>query len=283
MADDSAAAKRAAELIESATASTPSRCIFPDSWGILRGKRLPASQFAKKSASGLERRERGVHLGSRSASIFTSRSRTPDTRLPDMLAMPDLDDLPAADLARGHGHRDGDDCIEKDRLAGRARPAPPLRTSVERLAALGYTARSRPSSSSTLRRDVAAGRTTSSTATGITKGAELGAVLTDIRRKVEEFGIVVEACNIRVRPVPDRDQPRVRRRRCRWPTTRRCSSRRSRRSRASTACARPSWRSRSRCTRATACTSTSACATARRRNAFDVRDLDDGGPLDVAS
>ena len=52
MADNATAAKRAADLIEAHDIHTV-EVIFPDTWGILRGKRLPASQFAKKTASGL--------------------------------------------------------------------------------------------------------------------------------------------------------------------------------------------------------------------------------------
>ena len=50
---ESDAARRADELATASGVHTV-EVVFPDTWGILRGKRLPASQFGKKTGSGLQ-------------------------------------------------------------------------------------------------------------------------------------------------------------------------------------------------------------------------------------
>ena len=124
--------------------------------------------------------------------------------------MPDLDDASAT-----APWRDGTavvmmDCTREGRLAGGARPAPP---SAHRRRAAGgarLQARSRPRSSSTSATSRGSRSTTRSSATRFTKGAELepsvghppqGGGVRHRRRGLQH----------RVRPVPDRDQPRVRR------------------------------------------------------------------------
>jgi glutamine synthetase len=186
------AARRAAELIELHDVHTV-EVIFPDSWGILRGKRLPASQFAKKTSSGLNIAN-AAFIWDPLCGIFEVEFANADTGYPDMIATPD----PAT--FRPLTWREGTaavmmDCTEKDGSPVALDPRHIVRTAIERLAKLGYTATVATELEFYLCDESWEPVHSEIQCYGITKGAELEPVLSDIRRKVEEFGIIVEACN----------------------------------------------------------------------------------------
>ncbi len=87
------------------------------------------------------------------------------------------------------------DCTEKDGSPVALDPRHIVRTAVERLAKLGYTATVATEIEFYLCDESWQPLHAEIQCYGITKGAELEPILSDIRRKVEEFGIVVEACN----------------------------------------------------------------------------------------
>ena len=152
------------------------------------------------------------------------------------------------------------DCTEKDGSPVALDPRHIVRTAVDRLAKLGYTATVATELEFYLCDESWEPVHSEIQCYGITKGAELEPILSDIRRKVEEFGIVGGGLQLGVRPVADRDQPQVRRpaagRRRHGAVQVGGQGDRPR----STAAARRSCRSRSPASPATARTSTSRCA-----------------------
>jgi glutamine synthetase len=187
-----AAAQRASELVQEHDVHTV-EVIFPDTWGILRGKRLPASQFAKKTSSGLNMAN-AAFIWDPLCGIFEVEFANADTGYPDMIALPD----PAT--FRSLTWREGTavammDCTEKDGTPVALDPRHIVRTAVERLAQLGYTATVATELEFYLCDETWQPLHSEIQCYGITKGAELEPILSDIRRKVEAFGIVLEACN----------------------------------------------------------------------------------------
>ena len=167
--------------------------VFPDTWGILRGKRLPASQFGKKTASGLQIAN-AAYIWDPLCGIFEVEFANADTGYPDMIATPDPSTF------RTLTWRDGTamammDCREKDGRPVELDPRHLVRTAVERLAKLGYEATVATEIEFYLCDESWTPLHPEIQCYGITKGAELEPVLSDIRRKVEAFGIVLEACN----------------------------------------------------------------------------------------
>ena len=192
MADNATAAKRAADLIEAHDIHTV-EVIFPDTWGILRGKRLPASQFAKKTASGLNVAN-AAFIWDPLCGIFDVTFANADTGYPDMIATPDPDTFRPLTWREGAAMVMAD-CTEKDGSPVALDPRHIVRTAVDRLAKLGYTATVATELEFYLCDESWQPLHDEIQCYGITKGAELEPILSDIRRKVEEFGIVVEACN----------------------------------------------------------------------------------------
>lgn len=192
MTDREAAVRRAAELMDEHGVHTV-EAIFPDTWGILRGKRLPASQFAKKTESGLNIAN-AAFIWDPLCGIFEVEFSNAETGYPDMVATPD----PAT--FRTLPWREGTavammDCTEKDGSPVALDPRHIVRTAVDRLAQLGYTATIATELEFYLCDESWQPLHSEVQCYGITKGAELEPILSDIRRKVEAFGIVVEACN----------------------------------------------------------------------------------------
>ena len=153
------------------------------------------------------------------------------------------------------------DCTEKDGSPVALDPRHLVRTAVDRLAKLGYTATVATELEFYLCDESWQPVHSEIQCYGITKGAELEPILSDIRRKVEAFGIVVEACNSEYGPsqieinLKYGDPLQV------ADDTALFKSAVKEIARAARPCARRSCRSRSPATPATARTSTSRCAT----------------------
>ena len=197
-----AARARRARSSPSATIHTV-ECAFADTWGILRGKRIPAGFFAQNTAEqGLRELANAAFIWDLRCEIFDVPFANPDTGYPDMhrRARPRRR---SAQLT----WRDGTalvmcDCIneathEPVALDPRHLLRPPDRAARgARLRGDGrHGARVLP-----LHAETGSRSTTASSATRCTKGAELEHVMVDIRRKIEAFGIVVEACNTEYGP-----------------------------------------------------------------------------------
>ena len=167
------------------------------------------------------------------------------------------------------------DCAEKDGSPVALDPRHIVRTAVERLAKLGYTATVATGARVLPLRRVVAAAARRDPVLRHHQGRRAGA--DPVRHPPQGGGVRHRrrGLQLRVRPVRRSRSTSSTATRCRWPTTRRCSSRPSRRSPASTACARRSCRSRSPASPATARTSTSRCATPTATNAFAPKDLDD--------
>ncbi len=195
---DQDAARRAAELVSLHGVHTV-ECAFPDTWGALRGKRIPASQFANVAAGGFAIAN-AAFVWDPLCGIFETAYTNPDTGFPDMIAVPDLDTFRpltwrdgAAVVMCNEREVHGSTPIELD-------PRHVLRTAEGMLARHGYTA--------TIATELEFYLTDAQwnplypdvQCYSITKGAELEHIMSDIRREVEAFGIVVEACNTEYGP-----------------------------------------------------------------------------------
>jgi glutamine synthetase len=172
---------------------------FPDSWGALRGKRIPASQFRGIAESGFAI-SRAAFTWDLLCGIFPTDYANLDTGYPDMIAIPDPATL------RRLTWRDGTafvmcDCVElhgSDPIP--VDPRHVLRTAERRLAALGYTATVATELEFYLCDESWTPLYSDIQCYSISKGAELEHIVSDIRRCVEEYGIVVEACNTEYGP-----------------------------------------------------------------------------------
>ena len=96
-------------------------CMFADTWGIPRGKRLPAKQFLK--SPGLRHRERRLHLGHALVHL-PDRLRERGARLPGHACRRRPLDLSRRRLARGTGVLHLRHGRSRDPRAGRARRPP---------------------------------------------------------------------------------------------------------------------------------------------------------------
>ena len=170
--------------------------MFADTWGIPRGKRLPAKQFLKSPGFAIAN---VAYTWDVHSFIFPTEFVNDTHGYPDMHA--------AADLSTFHvaGWRDGTAyCIcntfdvethEPVALDGRHI----LRRAVERIEDRATSRSPRPSSSSTSARTTGSPTTRAFTAM-IVKGAEVEDVVGDIRRALDVSGIEVEACNVEYGP-----------------------------------------------------------------------------------
>jgi len=198
MRDAQDVARRAAELVAQHDVHTV-ECAFPDTWGTLRGKRIPGSQFANVAAKGFAVAN-AAFVWDMVCEVFDTAYTNMETGFPDMHALPDLDTF------RKVPWRDGAAIVMCDTvdIASHA-PIPldtrhVLRTAEARIAEHGYEAIVATELEfylcdadwNPLYDDIQC--------YSIPKGAELEHVLYDVRRQVEELGIVVEACNTEYGP-----------------------------------------------------------------------------------
>jgi glutamine synthetase len=192
------AGRRAAELVEQHRVHTV-ECAFPDTWGALRGKRVPASQFANVATGGFAIAN-ACFVWDPLCVVFEVDFANHETGYPDMIAVPD----PAT--FRPLTWRDGAavvmcDCVDTDRHEPLPLdPRQVLRTAVALLAAHGYTATVATELEFYLCDESWTPLYPDVQCYSITKGAELEHVMEDIRRRVEAFGVIVEACNTEYGP-----------------------------------------------------------------------------------
>lgn len=191
------AAGQAAELAADSGVHTV-EVVFPDTWGILRGKRLPASQFGKKTGSGLQLAN-AAFIWDPLCGIFEVEFANADTGYPDMIGWPDPSTFRELTWREGTAMAMMD-CREKDGRPVELDPRHLVRTAVDRLAKLGYEATVATELEFYLCDESWKPLHDEIQCYAITKGAELEPILSDIRRKVEAFGIVVEACNTEYGP-----------------------------------------------------------------------------------
>jgi len=194
-----ASVEAARDLLERHTVHTV-ECMFPDTWGIPRGKRLPTSHFLKVMEGAGFGLANVAFTWDMHGVIFPTSFVNDATGYPDMHAVPDLSTLRLAGWREGTAF-----CIcdtidpvthETVPLDGRAI----LGRAVERVRAQGYE----PVAATELEfhlctpdwQPLYAGTHCYS----IQKGAEVEPVVGDIRRALEASGIVVEACNVEYGP-----------------------------------------------------------------------------------
>ena len=174
-------------------------CMFADTWGIPRGKRLPAKHFLSSTESGFAIANVAftwdVHCF-----IFPTVFVDDEKGYPDMHAVPDLSTLRVA------GWREGTAFCLCDTVDPHTHEPIPLdgrnilRNAVERIRATGYE-------------PIAATELEFHLCTpdwepfyrgvhcySIAKGAEVEPVVGEIRRALEVSGITVEACNVEYGP-----------------------------------------------------------------------------------
>jgi glutamine synthetase len=195
---DDAAAVRAAELVKEHDVHTI-ECAFPDSWGALRGKRVPASQFANVARGGFALANAAFSWDPL-CGIFELDFANAETGFPDMVCWPDPSTF------RMLTWRDGTGLVMCD--ATDVHPADPvpldprhiLRTATKMLADRGYTARVATELEFYLCDESWTPLYPDIQCYSITKGAELEHIMSDVRRKLEAFGIVVEASNTEYGP-----------------------------------------------------------------------------------
>jgi glutamine synthetase len=198
MRDSQDASRRAAELVAQHDVHTV-ECAFPDTWGVLRGKRIPASQFANVATSGFAIAN-AAFLWDMLCNIFEVDFANMDTGYPDMIATPDVDTFRPVPWRPGSAIAM---CICTDPHTHEPLPLDTrhiLRGQIERLAAHGYEAVMATELEFYLCDESWQPLYGEIQCYSIPKGAELEHVLVDIRRQVEELGIVVEACNTEYGP-----------------------------------------------------------------------------------
>lgn len=192
------AARRAAELVQQHGVHTV-ECAFPDTWGALRGKRVPGSQFGNVAASGYTIAN-AAFIWDPLCGIFEVEFANADTGYPDMIATPDPETFRVLTWREGTAIAMCD-CTEV--LSPEPVPLDPrhiLRTAEARLARHGYTATVATELEFYLCDTDWQPLYPDIQCYSITKGAELEHIMSDIRRKMEDFGIVVEASNTEYGP-----------------------------------------------------------------------------------
>jgi glutamine synthetase len=175
-------------------------CMFADTWGIPRGKRLPAQQFLKVAAAHGLAIANVAYTWDPHCFIFPTGFVNDELGYPDMHAVPDVATL------RPSGVRPGSAICVCDTIdPGTHEPIPLdgrrlLRRAVDRLRERGYE----PMVATELEfhlctpdwEPVYRGVHCYS----MQKGAEVEPVVSDIRRALETAGITVEACNVEYGP-----------------------------------------------------------------------------------
>jgi glutamine synthetase len=175
-------------------------CGFADTWGHLRGKRIPASHFLRVVAQKGYSMADAAFIWDTRCDIFDLPFANPETGYGDMLVKPDLATL------RPITWRDGTALVICDCLTEPSHepvgmdPRMILRRQIDRLAELGYE----PVVATELEFYLCNPDWTPAydgiQCYSLTKGSELEPVMSDIRRKLEEYGIVVEASNTEYGP-----------------------------------------------------------------------------------
>jgi glutamine synthetase len=175
-------------------------CMFADTWGIPRGKRLPTSHFLKAAAGSGFAIANVAYTWDMHCSIFPTGFVNDEIGYPDMHAVPDLSTLRLA------GWRDATAFCVCDTIDPQTHEPVPLdgrrilSRSIERLRGHGYE----PIAASELEfhlctpdwEPIYGGVHCYSMA----KGSELEPVVGEIRRALEISGITVEACNAEYGP-----------------------------------------------------------------------------------
>jgi glutamine synthetase len=189
---------QARELIEADGIDTV-ECLFADTWGIPRGKRIPAKHFLKSTDSGFAIAN-VAFTWDMHCFIFPTVFVDDEKGYPDMHAVPDLSTL------RKAGYREATAFCICDTVDPHTHEPIPLdgrnilRRAVERLRRTGYE-------------PVVATELEFHLCTpdwepfyrgvhcySIAKGAEVEPVVGDIRRALDAAGITVEACNVEYGP-----------------------------------------------------------------------------------
>ena len=188
--------ERARELVDASGIHTV-ECMFADTWGIPRGKRIPAKQFLKGGGFAIAN---VAYTWDMHCFIFPTGFVNDTHGYPDMHVEPDLSTFHVAGWAPGVAFCIGDtfdiETHEPVALDGRAI----LRRAVERTRGHGYE-------------PIAASELEFHLCTpdwepfyrgvhcySIAKGADVEPIVADIRSALEVSGIEVEACNVEYGP-----------------------------------------------------------------------------------
>ena len=174
-------------------------CMFADTWGIPRGKRLPTAQFLKSSDHGFAIAN-VAFTWDMHCFIFPTGFVNERTGYPDMHVVPDLSTLRIA------GYRDGTAfCVGDTVDVATHEPVPLdgrnlLRGAVERFRRAGYEPIAATELEFHLCRPDWEPVYRGVHCYSMVKGAEVEPVVGDVRRALEASGITVEACNVEYGP-----------------------------------------------------------------------------------
>ena len=198
-AEADASVEAARELLERHDVHTV-ECMFADTWGIPRGKRLPTSHFLKVAAGPGFAIANVVFTWDMHGVIFPTSYVNDATGYPDLHVVPDLSTLRLAGWREGTAY-----CIcdtveptthEPFPLDGRGI----LRRAVERLRKVGYEPHAATELEFHLCMPDWEPFYRGAHCYSIAKGAEVEPVVSDIRRVLQASGITVEACNVEYGP-----------------------------------------------------------------------------------
>jgi len=192
------ATRRAAALIAEQEAHTI-ECAFPDTWGTLRGKRVPAAHFPAIAEKGFAIAN-AAFTWDMHCELWEVDFANLDTGYPDMHAVPDLTTLRPVPWRSGAAIVMCDTIDKTTHAPIELDPRHVLRTAVERIAAHGFEPLVAPELEFYLCDENWNPLYDDVQCYGIAKGAELEPILADIRRHVAELGIVIEACNTEYGP-----------------------------------------------------------------------------------
>jgi glutamine synthetase len=190
--------ERARELIEKHGIHTV-ECLFADIWGTPRGKRLPAKHFLKSPEKGFAIAD-VCHVWDLHSFIIDVPFRPFDSGWPDMAVIPDLETFGLAPWLEGTAFVVCDTVDERTHEPLVVDSRHQLRRAVERVRAAGYEPIVASEIEFHLCNDDWTPFYTGVHCYSLTKGAEVEPVVGDIRRKLEAFGIDVEACNVEYGP-----------------------------------------------------------------------------------
>lgn len=198
VAEAETSVEAARELLERHDVHTV-ECMFPDTWGIPRGKRLPTSHFLKVAAGSGFAMANVAFTWDMHGVIFPTSYVNDSTGYPDLHVVPDLSTLRLAGWNEGTAY-----CIcdtiepthEPVALDGRHI----LRRAVERLRKAGYE----PVAATELEFHLCTPDWEpfyrGAHCYSIAKGAEVEPIVGDIRRVLQASGISIEACNVEYGP-----------------------------------------------------------------------------------
>lgn len=191
-------AEAARELIEEHEIHTV-ECMFPDIWGTPRGKRLPAKHFLKSLDKGFAIADI-CQVWDLHSFIIDVPFRPFDTGWPDMAVVPDLETLRPASWREGTALVVCDTFDERTHEPLVVDSRQQLRSAIERVRATGYEPIAASEIEFHLCNDDWTPFYTGVHCYSLTKGAEVEPVVGDIRRRLDAFGIDVEACNVEYGP-----------------------------------------------------------------------------------